>query len=391
MTIPEYIGPCAFGIKMGVVVPGCDLKGMIIEQIVKADSDNLLGDGDVVCVTESVVARWQNNYVSLSDIAGDLAEKLALQDNHRVGVIYPILSRNRFAMILEGIAMAVPRGEVVVQLSFPCDEVGNQLITPEIAEKMLKEYPDGCIPAEAVKNNASHPITGVNYIGLYEEVISKTGASPVIYLSNDIDKILDYNPDAVIAADIHTREKSRRKIMQKFKNCCTLQDFFCKDNGSSWSEFGLLGSNMSAGSKIKLAPYRPDEFVLDLQKMIYTETGKNTEVIIYGDGAYKDPTTGIYELADPYPAFGATPGVKGVLRQGVKYKYLADLYHENGNSQEEIIRLMAEEGKKERAVDSYEAGGTTPRRMEDILASLADLVSGSADAGTPIILIKGIY
>ncbi len=390
LKLPDYIGPCAFGIKMGVIVPNCDLPGMILKALQQVDQDQLLSEGDALCITESIVARAENNYVTTAEAASEIREKLALQPHQKIGVLFPILSRNRFSLILRAIAETVPQGEVIVQLSYPDDEVGNQLIPHDVAERLQEEKGDFLTPDD-LGRGYTHPLTGVNYIALYRDVISQVGAHPTIYLSNDPVKIAEYAPDAVIAADIHKKEKTKKHVASHVEKVITLQEICNMNKGGAWSQWGLLGSNMSSGNKLKLAPREGDKFASDVQALIHRELGKSVEVIIYGDGAYKDPSSGIYELADPQPAFGATPDVKGVLREGVKFKYLVDLHHEDGKCEEEIMDLVSQEAKKKREVNCITAEGTTPRRMEDVLSSLADLISGSADAGTPMVLVKGIY
>ncbi|ACB84272.1 coenzyme F420-0:L-glutamate ligase [Natranaerobius thermophilus] len=389
MSLPEYVGPCAFGIKMGVVLPGSDLKSMIKSEIMKINKDGLLEDNDALCVTESIVARAQENYITTEEIAEEVTDKLNLKPNDTLGVLFPILSRNRFSLILEGLAKAVPRGKIIVQLSHPDDEVGNQLIPPEKSQALIdKGY--NVIKAEELEEDCIHPITNVNYLKLYRDIITEQGAEAELFVSNDYRVILDYHPQGVLCADIHTREEHRSKLESKVITC-TLQDLFNDSSKESWSEWGLLGSNMSSDNKLKLAPYNADEFACELQKEILDATGKKIEVIIGGDGAYKDPSSGIYELADPKPAFGTTPGLRQHMREGVKYKYLIDMYHNQGKSEKEIQEIIAKESEKKKGKNhEIETEGTTPRKIEDILASLADLVSGSADAGTPVILIKSI-
>ncbi len=389
IKLPDYVGPCAFGIKMGVVLPGSDLKKMVMEEVKKIDNDGLLDDDDAISVTESVLARAQNNYVTTDDMAKEIREVLNISEDSTVGVLFPILSRNRFSMMMEGIAKAVPKGKVVVQLSYPDDEVGNQLIPEELAEKFDEEG-RRIIPAKELKEeDLLHPITNVNYLQLYKDVIEKEGADYEIILSNDPMSMTEYDLDAAISADIHTREKNRKKLERKVKTC-TLEDIFNDSSKDAWSEWGLLGSNMSSNNKLKLAPYDADKFACELQEEIKSETGKKVEILISGDGAYKDPTSGIYELADPKPAFGTTPGLKETFREGVKYKYLVDLYHNQGKSEEEIAEILDKESKEKRSFDEIETEGTTPRQAQDLMASLADLISGSADAGTPMILIKNL-
>lgn len=384
MKIPEYIGPMAFGLKMGVILPGMDIIKTICEPLEKCYQDGLLSNNDVICITESIVARSQNNYITVDDITREIKEKLQVKDQHRLAVVFPIASRNRFSMILRGIARSVPQGEVVVQLSYPFDEVGNQIIEPYFSKKLNKDL----INLEDLEGqDFRHPLTGVNYIELYRNIIEEEGASANIILSNDPLQALNLNPDAVIAADIHTRTSTKEKICCSYNNCITLDQLCTK--GEAYSEWGLLGSNMSSGERLKLAPKDGQKVVNDLRSEVKERLGIKVEVMIYGDGAYLDPSSGIYELADPRAAFAATDGLDR-LREGVKYKYLADqCFHEDKMIAEEIEALLTDSKQKKLSEDSIDREGTTPRRMEDVLASLADLVSGSADAGTPVVVIKG--
>lgn len=388
----EYVGVSAFGLKMGVVLPGADLIRLIMERIEAVNGDGLLDDNDVLCVTESLVARTQKNYVTTEEIGEEIRRKMKLRKNGKVGVLFPIVSRNRFSLVLEGIARAVPEGDVVVQLSYPRDEVGNRIMSDEAGDVITCRH-GGCVESRDVETPYCHPITGVDYVRLYGDIVAECGACPTILLCNDPVKILDTKPDAVIVSDIHTRAQNLQKISARLSNVRTLQDFFNRDegNGKAWSEFGLLGSNMSSSGRLKLAPRQADAFAIELQKALFDTTGKKVEIIVNGDGAYKDPTSSIYELADPRPALGATPGVQSVCREGVKYKYLVDLNHDQGKSCEEIEQALKAEKARKKEQHDASCEGTTPRRMEDVLASLADLVSGSADAGTPLVLIKGIY
>ncbi|MGM0689771.1 MAG: coenzyme F420-0:L-glutamate ligase [Bacillota bacterium] len=384
LKLPDYIGPLAYGLKMGVILPGMDIVEKLMEPLALCHSDGLLGDGDVICITESIVARAQNNYVTIDDVAREIGGKLKLTKSGRIAVVFPIASRNRFSMIMKGIARSVPQGEVVVQLSFPDDEVGNQVIDNEFIEKLGKDL----IGPEDLKGyEFKHPITGVDYINLYRETIEKEGARSVIFLSNNPLHILGFKPDGVIAADIHTREATKKTISSKFQNCISL-DQVCND-GVSFSEWGLLGSNMSSGEKLKLAPRNGLQVVNQLKEKIKEDLNIEVEVMIYGDGAYLDPSSGIYELADPRAAFAVTDGLNCV-REGFKYKYLADhCFHEEKKSADEIEAILSDNSRRDLSEDSIDKEGTTPRCMEDILASLADLVSGSADAGTPVVVIRG--
>lgn len=387
--LPGYVGPAAFGLKMGVVVPGSDLLGMIIEVVEKCHRDQLLDDGDVLCVTESVLARAQNNYVTVEEIAAEIRRHWQIGPEARIGVLFPIASRNRFAVILEAIAAAVPRGEVVVQFSWPRDEVGNQIISETFASRLGKVYTDPITPAELEGYSFRHPITDVDYIQFYREIIENQGAKAAIHLSNDPLYILSLNPQGVIVADIHAREKTKSALTGKVP-LLTLSQLCSSPHRQAWSEWGLLGSNMSAGGRLKLPPRNAAAFARDVQREVAARTGKKVEVIVYGDGAYKDPSTQIYELADPQPVFGATQGFANAMRVGVKYKYLADLYHQEGRSPAEIEQLLQQKVTVS-SPSQVEAEGTTPRCLADVIASLADLVSGSADAGTPLILVKGFF
>ena len=386
MKLPDYVGPMAFGLKMGVIVPGMDIIETIYAPLSVCHKDGLLESGDVVCVTESIVARAQNNYVTVDHIAREIQSKMRLKDDSRVAVVFPIASRNRFSMIMKAVARSVPRGEVLVQMSFPDDEVGNQVIDEGFVEQLGKDL----ITFDDLEGSSfKHPVTGVDYINLYREVIEEEGAKANLVLCNDPLQVLSYKPDAVIAADIHTRFETKEAIKAKFGNCITL-DELCSE-GESYSEWGLLGSNMSSGERLKLAPREGQQVVNQLQGKLKDQLGIDVQVMIYGDGAYLDPSSGIYELADPRAAFAVTDGLN-CYREGFKYKFLADqCFHEGKKSAEEIEAFLADESRKGLPEDCMDKEGTTPRRMEDVLASLADLVSGSADAGTPVVIVKGFF
>lgn len=384
--LPDYFGVSAFGIKMGVIVPGSNVVDMAYESLVKCNEDGFLDNGDTVCITESVVARAQNNYVTVNDIASQVRKKLKLKPDSNIGVVFPILSRNRFSMIMKGLAAAVPEGHIVVQLSHPADEVGNQILPYDFAEKLGKNNGE-VISLDDIGERFRHPITGVDYIELYQTIINEQARGCTIFLSNDPLRIVDYKLDGIIVANIHKREYIRQKLVSQGQNCITLQDL-CNE-GISWSEWGLLGSNISSGDKLKLAPREADQVAERIQSRVRDGLGKDIEVIVYGDGAYCDPSTGIYELADPQPAFGMTSGLKGKYREGLKYKYLVDKMLDEGVGLEAIEGKLEEKKKESFGRNSFETEGTTPRKAEDLIASLADLVSGSADAGTPLILVKG--
>ena len=387
--LPDYIGPCAFGIKMGVITPHCDLLGMVHGAMQQCANDYFLDDGDVICITESVVARAQNNFVTTDDIAAELRTKYNVKASDRLGVLFPITSRNRFALILKGIAKAVSQGEVIVQFSFPCDEVGNMIVTPEFADSCEI---NGMLEYEEIQHSCSHPITKIDYPGYYKKIIEAEGARAKVYLSSNPEIMTALKPDCVVIANIHERHTTREMMRGKIPSYLTLQDICNDPSRPAWSEWGLLGSNMSSDNLLNLAPRDGDTFALSVQQIIYDQLGKKVEVIIYGDGAYKDPVTGIYELADPQPCLGSTAAFKeGRMREGIKYKLVADSAHAEGKSIAEIEALLTEHRQKKFGQDEMVSEGTTPRKLEDLIASLADLVSGSADAGTPLILVKGIF
>jgi F420-0:gamma-glutamyl ligase len=387
--LPNYVGPCAFGIKMGVITPNCDLLGMVNMAMQQCDRDNFLDDGDVICITESVVARAQNNFVSTDEIAAELREKHNVKADSKLGVLFPITSRNRFALVLKGFAKAVPQGELIVQFSFPCDEVGNMIVLPELIDSCK----DGEILSyEKIKNSCRHPITKIDYPGYYQGIIQAEGARANIFLSNNPEAITSLNPDCLIISSIHDRLKRQEMLQDKVSYCITLQDISSDPSKPSWSEWGLLGSNMSSNNLLNLAPRNGDAYAMAIQKIIKDNLNKDVEVIIYGDGAYKDPVSGIYELADPQPSLGSTMAFKdGRMREGVKYKMLADTAYAEGKSLGEIEEILAATKKEGYGQHEIANEGTTPRKLEDLIASLADLVSGSADAGTPLILVKGLF
>ncbi len=383
MRIPDYVGAMAFGLKMGVILPKTDIAEKIIQALTGCHRDGFLENNDVVCITESVVARAQDNYINVDDIAREIKIRLGLSNDDSLAVVFPIASRNRFSLILKGMARAVSRGKVMVQFSFPADEVGNPVVDREIAGRLKKDL----ITMKDLEGyEFRHPVTRVDYIKLYREIIEEEGAEPVILLSNDPCACLQYRPDGIVAADIHTRAATRQSIMDRFVNCITLDEVFTR--GEVYSEWGLLGSNMSSGERLKLAPREGKTLVDKIQADVKSEFGLDVQVMIFGDGAYLDPTTGIYELADPRASLAATSGLD-LCREGIKYKYLADkCYHEQQKTAEEIEKIIADSSGLGLSDNCIEREGTTPRKMEDVLASLADLVSGSADAGTPVVIIK---
>ena len=389
-ALPKYLGVVAFGVRAGVILPGDDIVRVVCERVEECFRDGLLDDGDIVCVTESVIARSQNNYVTEDEIALEVRDKLGIPDSGRLGVLFPIVSRNRFAPILRGLAKAVPREKLIMQISYPCDEMGNQTVPEEQVLKCNSKH-RGKITLEDITDIPfRHPITGVDYLSLYRDIIRESGAEPVMIICNDPLAILEQKPDGVIVSDIHGRRRTRAIIEKHFSNCITLQDICSDKMRGAWSEWGLLGSNLSSGGRIKLPPREGNRVASNIRNEITKKTGKRVEVVIYGDGAYKDPESGIYELADPQTYFGLTEGLKARKRKGVKYKWLADTLLAEGKGREEIESEIEAAKREELEIDSMLMEGTTPRKLADVVSSLADLVSGSADAGTPIVVVKGL-
>ena len=382
----DYVGVSAFGLKLGAITPEVDLKEEVMNLLKRCREDNMIHDGDVLCVTESVLARSQNNFVTVDEVVEELHEKHGINENYTLLVQFPITSRNRFSAILRALARSVKNGRVIVQQSYPSDEVGNQVVEGELENDQLYRYED-------IKNNQdldfNHPITGINYLEFYEDIINEEMADHEIYLCNDPQALISEDIDAVIVSSIHRRRQDKLAVIEKAKKLSKfievmdLTSIFNDDEDRS--RWGLLGSNLSAGEKIKLAPTRPFEFAEELKQAIGEELDRDVEVIIYGDGAYKDPESGIYELADPVTSFGFTAGLENRIRKGNKYKYLVDKYVSEGYEQEEIEMMIREEDVE------TEDEGTTPRKAKDLISSLADLVSGSADAGTPLVLVKNFF
>ncbi|MEA4882709.1 MAG: coenzyme F420-0:L-glutamate ligase, partial [Clostridia bacterium] len=284
--LPAYVGVSAFGIKIGVVVPGGDMLDMVYESLAKCNDDGLLDSGDTVCVTESVVARAQNNYVTVDDVAREAREKLELGPGSTLGILFPILSRNRFSLVLKGLARAVPEGAVVVQLSQPADEVGNPILPWDFAERLGKADSDVITLEDIGDDRFKHPVTGVDYIDLYQSIIEGQGASSKIYLCNNPLHIGEVGADGIIVATIHNRERLRSRLASAGISSITLQEL-CNSGRPAWSEWGLLGSNMSSGDRLKLAPRHADELAIALQARVAEGLGKSIEVIVYGDGAYR--------------------------------------------------------------------------------------------------------
>ena len=386
------VGTISRGIRCPIIREGDDISSVVVKSVIEAaEAEGYeIRDRDIVAVTESVVARSQGNYASVEAISKDVQAKLG---SDTIGVIFPILSRNRFAICLRGISMAAKK--IVLMLSFPRDEVGNQLLTEDQLDEAgidpyskvmsLEEY------RELFGEN-KHPFTGVDYLAYYGKVIEAAGAEVEIVLANHATEILNYT-DKVINCDIHTRKRTRRILKDAGATVLGMDEILNGPvDGSGFnSKYGLLGSNKSTEDSVKLFPESCEDVVLDIQKSILDKTGKCVEVLVYGDGAFKDPVGKIWELADPVVSPAYTPGLEGTPNE-LKLKYLADNDFKDliGEELREAISARIKE-KDDNLVGKMETEGTTPRRLTDLIGSLCDLTSGSGDKGTPVVHIQGYF
>ena len=387
------VGTISRGIRCPIIREGDNLVDIAVESVLAAaESEGFsLRDRDVIALTESIVARAQGNYVSVADIAADVKAKLG---GETVGVIFPILSRNRFAINLKGIAMGCKK--VVLMLSYPSDEVGNALLTyDQLDEAGINPYSDVLTLEKYRKlfGDNVHEFTGVDYVEYYSNIIRDAGAEVEVVFANQAKTILDYT-DCIINCDIHTRVRTKRILRENgAKVVCGLDDLMTASvNGSGFNaRYGLLGSNKATEDKIKLFPQECKDLVLDIQSSILEKTGKHVEVMVYGDGAFKDPQGKIWELADPVVSPAFTDGLVGTPNE-LKLKYLADNDFANlsGAELKEAIANSIK-SKQDNLVGNMASQGTTPRQLTDLLGSLCDLTSGSGDKGTPIILIQGYF
>lgn len=392
----RMIGTVSRGVRAPIIREGDDLAQIVVDSVLAASESApfTIADRDVIAVTEAVVARAQGNYASVDNIAADVKSKLG---GGTVGVIFPILSRNRFAICLRGIAKGCKK--VVLMLSYPSDEVGNHLIDlDEMDEKGVNPWTDVLSEAKyrELFGYKTHVFTGVDYVDYYKKLIEEAGAEAEVIFANDPRAILNYTKH-VLACDIHTRVRTKR-LLQKAgaEVVCTLDDIMTESmDGSGYNDrFGLLGSNKATEDTVKLFPIHCDEMVAKIHQMIKDKTGKNVEVMIYGDGAFKDPVGKIWELADPVVSPAYTPGLEGTPNE-VKLKYLADNDFANlsGDALKDAIKgyIHDKDEKAKNLKGTMVTQGTTPRRLTDLIGSLADLTSGSGDKGTPIIYIQGYF
>ena len=386
------VGTTSRGIRCPIIREGDDLADIVVTSVLEAaESEGFrLADRDVVAVTESVVARAQGNYASIEAIAKDVREKLG---GETIGVIFPILSRNRFAVCLRGIAKGAKK--VVLMLSYPSDEVGNELVSlDKLDEAGVNPYSD-VLTEEKYRElfgENLHPFTMVDYVKYYGDLIRESGAEAEIIFANNPRAILSYTKN-VLTCDIHTRVRTKRILKAAgAERVCGLDDILTAPvDGSGCNErFGLLGSNKSTEDKIKLFPRECTDLVLDIQKRLLDKTGKHIEVMVYGDGAFKDPVGKIWELADPSVSVANTPGLEGTPNE-LKLKYLAD--NDFADLSGEALKQAIEQRIREKGDVSgtMASQGTTPRRLTDLIGSLCDLTSGSGDKGTPIIHVQGYF
>ena len=389
----RLVGTVSRGVRAPIIREGDNLVQIVVDSVLAAGQSEGFSfhDRDVVAVTEAVVARAQGNYAHINDIAADVKAKLG---GETIGVIFPILSRNRFSVCLKGIARGAKK--VVLMLSFPADEVGNHLIDEDLLdEKGVNPWSD-VLTEEKYRElfgRVLHPFTGVDYIEFYSELIRESGAEVEIILSNNPKTILDYT-DKVLCCDIHTRNRTKRILNKAGASVVLgLDDIMTESvNGSGFNpNYGLLGSNKATEETVKLFPKDCDVFVSEVAALMKEKTGKNIEVMVYGDGAFKDPVGKIWELADPVVSPAYTPGLEGTPNE-VKLKYLADnnFASLSGDALKEAISDYIR-NKDADLKGQMVSQGTTPRRLTDLIGSLADLTSGSGDKGTPIILIQGYF
>ena len=387
------VGTVSRGIRCPIIREGDALAAIVAGSVLKAaESEGFaLRDRDIIAVTESVVARSQGNYATVDDIAADVRAKLG---NGTVGVIFPILSRNRFAICLRGIAKGLKK--IVLMLSYPSDEVGNELVSlDKLDEAGVNPFSD-VLTLEKYRELFGvnlHPFTGVDYVQYYGDLIRESGAEAEIIFANDPRAILSYT-DTVLNCDIHTRRRTKRLLLAAgAKVVCGMDELLTAPvNGSGYNEkFGLLGSNKSTEDKIKLFPRDCGGLVLDIRKRILDATGKKVEVMVYGDGAFKDPQGKIWELADPVVSPAFTDGLVGTPNE-LKLKYLADNDYKDlsGDALKEAISESIRK-KDSDLVGNMASQGTTPRQYTDLIGSLCDLTSGSGDKGTPVVLIQGYF
>ena len=395
LFMSRMFGTVSMGIRAPIIRKGDDLVEIVTNCIQEAMKEDGLTprDRDVVAMTEAIVARAQGNYASINNIAEDVRAKFG---GETVGVIFPILSRNRFAICLRGIAKGCKK--VILMLSYPSDEVGNHLIDWDIMdEKGINPYSDVLSEPQyrELFGYRKHPFTGVDYVAYYSDLIREMGAEAEVIFANDPRAVLKYTKN-VLNCDIHTRVRTKRLLKAAgAKKVYGLDEILTESiNGSGWNaRYGLLGSNKATEESVKLFPREECiQLVTDIQNILLKATGKHIEVMVYGDGAFKDPVGKIWELADPVVSPAYTPGLEGTPNE-LKLKYLADNDFANlsGKELQDAIKAKISQKDGSSLVGNMAAQGTTPRRLTDLIGSLCDLTSGSGDKGTPIVYIQGYF
>ena len=386
-------GTISRGLRAPIIKQGDDLKQILVDTVLKAQEQNefTVRDKDIIALTESILARSQGNYCTVDDIAADVKEKFG---DSTIGVIFPILSRNRFAIVLRGFARGAKK--IVLQLGYPSDEVGNHLVDYDALDAAgVDPYEDVLTEEEFVEKfgKPCHTFTGVDYVSYYKNIIQSEGCEVEIIFANKPKAVLAYT-DSVINCDIHTRFRTKRLLKAAgAKKVYGMDDIMTASrNGSGYNDkYGLLGSNKATEESIKLFPINCMEFVESVQKLMFEKTGKLVEVMVYGDGAFKDPIGKIWELADPVVSPGYTDGLEGAPNE-LKLKYLADNKYADlkGDELKEAIKKSITE-KDSQLKGQMASEGTTPRRLADLVGSLADLTSGSGDKGTPFVYVQGYF
>ena len=385
------VGTVVRGIRTPIIKENDDLATIVVDSLMAAkESEGFeFKDKDVVAITEAVVGISEGNYVTVDDVAQDLEAKFPSKN---IGVVNPILSRNRFSIILKGIARAMDK--ITLQTSFPADEVGNGILDEAILDE--SEYNLGSIITEEQYRQTFgtwiHPFTGINMIDFYKELIEAEDCEVEFVFSNDIKTILDYNTD-ILTCDIHTREKTTKLLKDEGAHVYGLHEILTEPIGDSGfnPDYGLLGSNKATEEKLKLFPRTGDELVIEVQKRLIELTGKQIEVMVYGDGAFKDPVGKIWELADPVVSPAHTSGLIGTPNE-IKLKYVSD--NKFADLKGDELKEAIKEEIRQKAADltgQMITEGTTPRRLTDLIGSLCDLTSGSGDKGTPVIFIQGYF
>lgn len=389
----RLIGTTARGLRAPILKQGENIADFTVNAVLAAtQSENIiLRDRDIVAITESIVARSQENYATIDQIATDIKNKFG---ENTVGVVFPILSRNRFSVLLKGIARGAKK--IVLMFSYPSDEVGNHFIDLDVLdEKGVNPWTDVLTEQQFTElfGNPIHEFTGVNYIQYYSDLIREQGCDVEVIFANNPATIVNYT-DHVLAADIHTRFRTKRMVLKAgAKVVYSLDEVLNTSvNGSGYNDsYGLLGSNKATETSVKLFPRDSQTVVENIQAILKEKTGKNIEVMVYGDGAFKDPVGKIWELADPVVSPGYTSGLDGTPNE-IKLKYLAD--NDLANLSGAELEAAVAKAIRSKAADlkgQMITQGTTPRRLTDLIGSLCDLTSGSGDKGTPIILIQGYF